>query len=129
LVRGREIYPYLPSLATKNFWYCDNSHDPAYVGCHPGTRKPLGTLADTFTRYWRSKAHQAFDPLWKHSSLTRTQAYAKLAKQLEISLPECHIGLFDAKMCKRVVEATHNLKGHMNEQLRFQYLETKRKDY
>jgi hypothetical protein len=66
--------------------------------------KPLGTLADGFTRYWRKQAHTAFDVLWKSKRLTRTQAYTQLANAMNISTEQCHIGMFDAKQCKRVVK-------------------------
>ncbi|WP_278247013.1 zinc-finger-containing protein [Agathobaculum desmolans] len=37
----------------------------AYVGCHKGTDRPLGRLADAELRYWKKAAHAVFDPLWR----------------------------------------------------------------
>lgn len=48
------------------------------------------------------RAHTAFDRLWKGGG-DRSAAYAWLAGALGISKNECHIGMFDVDMCKRVV--------------------------
>ncbi|QWL60679.1 hypothetical protein HQ400_21660 (plasmid) [Aeromonas jandaei] len=74
----------------------------AYVGCHPGTVKPLGRLADKELRFWKKQAHAAFDPLWKGKHMKRGQAYGWLAEQLGIDKSDCHIGMFDVKTCERV---------------------------
>lgn len=55
------------------FFYCDNNHDPAYVGTHKDG-KPFGTLADAETRKARSLAHHAFDRIWKDKLLSRSEA-------------------------------------------------------
>ena len=34
------------------------------VGCHPGTSKPLGNMADRHTRSLRADAHMVFEPIW-----------------------------------------------------------------
>lgn len=101
-ITGKDLYPNLPKLQSKLFYLCDNQHDAVYVGCNK-YGEPLGTLADAFTRYWRKKAHAAFDPIWKSKTLTRTQAYSMLSDRLGIEVDECHIGQFDAKTCKRAV--------------------------
>lgn len=76
----------------------------AWVGCHPGTDKPLGRLADKDLRIWKRNAHAAFDPIWREGKCTRKNAYLWLSGQLGISVNECHIGMFDTETCKRVVE-------------------------
>lgn len=76
----------------------------AYVGLHPFTSIPLGTLADAPTREARKRAKDAFNPLWRTRLMTRREAYAWLAKMLGINVDECHIGWFDEATCKRVVE-------------------------
>jgi len=83
-------------------WICRPCQ--AWVGCHPGTRKPLGRLADAALRRLKMAAHASFDPLWKGRQMSRSQAYRWLAEQLGISCDECHIGMFDEAMCRRVVE-------------------------
>jgi hypothetical protein len=104
LVGGDVIYPHRPDLRRKKFYYCDAGHDAAYVGVHPGTKQPLGTLADSVTRYWRSRAHAAFDPVWRTGKLTRSDAYAILASAMGISKSDCHIGHFGYSQCKQVIE-------------------------
>ncbi len=76
----------------------------AYVGLHPFTAIPLGTLADAATREARTRAKAAFNPLWRSKSMRRSEAYEWLAGKLGIALPQCHIGWFDIVMCHRVLE-------------------------
>lgn len=71
----------------------------SYVGCHPGTTKPLGTMANSALRRARSKAHEAFDPLWKDRHMNRNKAYAKLAKDFGFKV---HIGQSDLATCGRI---------------------------
>ncbi|OJB35398.1 zinc-finger-containing protein [Burkholderia ubonensis] len=75
----------------------------AYVGLHPFTGIPLGTLADAPTREARKRAKAAFNPIWQSGAMTRTDAYVWLAQQLGIAVGECHVGWFDATVCDRVV--------------------------
>ena len=60
-------------------------------------------------------AHAAFDPLWQRKLLklekikgskrrARGDGYYWLSQQLGIPFEDCHIGMFDVDMCKRVVE-------------------------
>lgn len=97
----------------KNYPICD-----AYVGVHNETTKPLGRLANAELREWKKKAHSVFDPLWKRKLQKRRQergeyykkkyarsaGYRWLAEQLGIERKDCHIGMFDVDLCKRVVE-------------------------
>lgn len=84
----------------------------AWVGCHPGTRTPLGRLADKELRQAKIAAHAAFDRLWKaklrreggRKKLARGAGYKWLAAQLGIEREECHIGMMDVALCRRVVE-------------------------
>lgn len=90
----------------------------AWVGCHKGTDRPLGRLANKELREWKVKAHAAFDPLWERKlakrrrergpdypkAAARGSGYKWLAQQLGIEQKDCHVGLFDVETCKRVVE-------------------------
>lgn len=102
LVTGADIYPRRPELASKPFWKCATC--AAYVGCHPGTLKPMGRLADAQLRAWKVRAHQVFDRHWKSQGMTRSQAYQWLATELGITQSDCHIGMFDVAQCQRVVD-------------------------
>lgn len=126
IVKGDKIYPHRPDLKMLNFWYCDNGHNPAYVGCHKISiqhgytgEEPLGRLADAKLRRWKSKAHAAFDPLWKEGIFkSRNRAYNWLANKLQISKEECHIGMMSVKQCRQVIEVC-------NERLPERYPKTK----
>lgn len=89
-------------------YLCDNQTCLASVGVHAGTRHPLGTLADAATKTARKNAHAAFDPIWKNQKnkgKARTEAYAWLAKELDIEVWRCHISWFDVSYCKAVIKA------------------------
>ncbi|MBE8596809.1 zinc-finger-containing protein [Xenorhabdus sp. BG5] len=73
----------------------------AYVGMHPFTDIPLGTLANKEVRAARNSCKRYFEQIWRSGRLTRTEAYHWLAKQLEISPSQCHFGWFDTDMCER----------------------------
>ena len=82
----------------QNYPSCD-----CYVGCHPGTDEPLGTLADKELRRLRSRAHKAFDWFWKSGQITRDEAYSLLAEHLGVSPEQAHIGMLDCEQCRSVV--------------------------
>lgn len=109
LVTGMQLYPHMPSIAPKLFWRC--APCDAHVGCHQRNRRfgytgmePLGRLANAELRQWKQRAHEVFDPMWKHGDMTRVQAYQWLAQRLQLSEAECHIGEFDVDGCRAVVE-------------------------
>lgn len=102
LVGGDVIYPHRPDLYRSKYYYCAN--DQAWVGCHPGTTKPLGRLANAELRLAKQQAHAVFDPLWRDTGRPRRYLYHWLAIQLGISKDDCHIGMFDVEQCQRVVE-------------------------
>lgn len=102
LVDGESIYPHRPDLYQLRFYSCVPCN--AWVGCHKGTTKPLGRLANAELRQAKIAAHAAFDPLWRSSSQSREGAYKWLAKQLGIPRADCHIGMFNVETCRRVVE-------------------------
>lgn len=108
LVTGAVIYAHRPDLHHLKFWQCRPCD--AYVGCHKAGNgygdgsRPLGRLANAELRAAKSRAHAAFDPMWKDGGMPRGKAYAWLARQLGIPKEQCHIGEFDVDTCRRVVE-------------------------
>jgi hypothetical protein len=102
-VGGDLIYPHRPDLSEKQFWYCHECS--AYVGCHPNTAVPLGSLANAELRTARSKVHATFDPIWKSGTRTRSEAYAWLSEQIGVATEKCHIGMFDLATCERALAA------------------------
>lgn len=75
----------------------------AWVGCHKGTSHALGRVADAELRRWKMVAHDWFDPLWQNGGFSRSGAYHWLAKNLGLTVDECHIGMFDVATCEKVV--------------------------
>ena len=65
----------------------------AYVGLHPFTAVPMGTLADERTRKARKECKAPFESLHHSGRLTRTEAYQRLAAKMGIPLDECHFGV------------------------------------
>lgn len=106
---GNVIYPHRPDLASKIFYLCEPCD--AYVGCHPKTDKPLGRLANAELRKYKSNAHRCFDPIWKEGKMTRGEAYEWLSLKLGIMKVDCHIGMFDVEMCKKVCAITLSYRG------------------
>lgn len=86
----------------------------AYVGVHKGTDKPLGRLADAQLRYWKKKAHAAFDPMWQYGRFKgyRNAAYAWLAEKLGLPVDKTHIGMFDVRQCKQVIQICNNERSY-----------------
>ena len=96
-----------------NAWVCSNFPKcDAYVGCHKGTEKPLGRLADKTLRVAKGEAHKLFDHLWRRKmqkegcrvKVARNAGYAWLAENLGIKKEDCHIGMFDIETCRKVIK-------------------------
>lgn len=102
LLRGSELHRGRDDLSEQFFWVCRPCD--AWVGCHPRSDRPLGTLAQLSLRRWRSRAHELFDPLWRREPKKRSQRYRWLADRLGIHPDQCHIGMFTIEQCKKVVE-------------------------
>jgi hypothetical protein len=105
---GDEGYPYRRSYGP--MWVCVPCQ--AWVGCHPGTEKALGGLAQADLRVAKQTAHASFDPLWHRvqkrelcsQGKARRAAYAWLAEQMGMPKDACHIGHMDLDQCRQVVE-------------------------
>lgn len=103
LVDSEVVYAgrsYGPIYICTNWPVCD-----AYVGCHKGTTKPLGRLANKELREWKIKAHASLDELWKSKRHTRKQAYQIASDILGKPFDETHIGMFDVNDCKDLIRA------------------------
>ena len=83
-------------------YQCQNCN--ARVGCHKGTTRPLGNLANEVLRLKRMETHQVYDAFWKRSGMTRTQAYKWLAEQMNLTEDRAHIGSFEMDQCQMVIE-------------------------
>ena len=67
-------------LEREKFYQCQNCN--ARVGCHKGSTRPLGNLANEALRMKRMETHQVFDNFWKERGMSRTQGYKWMAKKL-----------------------------------------------
>lgn len=86
-------------------YMCSTPKCDSYVGIHPRTDIPLGTLADKATRAARKKAKAVFAPKWEEGEMTQDEAYAWMARELGIAdVNHCHVGWFDIETCNRVFE-------------------------
>ena len=83
-------------------YQCQNCN--ARVGCHKGTTRPLGNVANEVLRLKRMEAHRVFDALWKGGRMTRTGAYRWLAGELHLRSERAHIGGFEMDQCQKVIE-------------------------
>lgn len=72
------------------------------VGCHPGTKIPLGTPADAETKALRIKAHDLFDNMWKTEGMSRKAAYEWLADAMGVD--EAHIGWMNKSDLEKLIE-------------------------
>ncbi|MDO5595043.1 MAG: zinc-finger-containing protein, partial [Eubacteriales bacterium] len=76
----------------------------ARVGCHKGTNRPLGNVANEVLRLKRRETHQVFDCFWQENGMTRTQAYKWLARRMNLSEKNAHIGGFEMDQCQQVID-------------------------
>ena len=75
----------------------------ARVGCHKGSERPLGNLANEVLRLKRMETHQVFDAFWKRRGMTRTQGYRWLAEQMNMPEKCTHIGSFEIDTCEQAI--------------------------
>lgn len=108
---GRVVFTTSSAIYGKgndNIYLCTNCN--AYVGCHRGTRHPLGKLANTVLRLKRQETHAVFDAFWTEQGWTRTQAYAWLARSMRLDADDAHIACFEMDECEQVIELCRNYK-------------------
>lgn len=79
----------------------------AWVGCHKGTDRALGRVANKELRRLKHQAHEAFDPLWKDGHLPRKAAYEILSTAFRLPKEQTHIGMFDEELCRKVIRLSN----------------------
>lgn len=92
--RSFGVWPYV--------YLCENKECGAYVGLHPFTNIPLGHLATEHERAARKYCKSAFEKLWKtgEAPMSRAAAYKWLAEALQITVENCHFGMFGVERCE-----------------------------
>lgn len=101
LVTGKEVYKDA-YYHNQRVWLCRPCD--SYVGCHKGTKRPLGELADKETREARKRAHLTFDPLWKKGYMTRSFAYGWMRKQMGLTKEASHIAMMTKEQCYQLAD-------------------------
>lgn len=88
----------------KYFYVC--TRWPKCSGYHSAhsSGAPMGVPANYETRQSRIAAHASFDEFRTVLALPRNKAYRWLQKMLGLSAKDCHIAMFDKKMCEKVIE-------------------------
>jgi len=81
----------------------------AYVRIIPGTKTPVGIMANGKLRALRREAHQYFDRIYRSGIMSRNEAYAWLAEMLQAPLPMTHIGYLSEYYCRQVIEESKRL--------------------
>ena len=74
-------------LKGEKLYQCQNCN--ARVGCHKGTVRPLGDLANEVLRLKRIETHQVFDAYWMERGMSRLTAqnyYDPACKDIDIPL-------------------------------------------
>lgn len=123
LVTGAEVYPNREDLADRHIWRCTSCD--AHVGCHKrGARialpdgeelvsdgtLPMGSLANEDLRAARIETHRMFDALWQPPAcMNRREAYAWMAKLLNIRREEAHVASLSYDECVKVMLAIEDL--------------------
>ena len=105
LVPARMIYGLSTDrlgLTSENIYLCQNCN--ARVGCHKGTNRPLGNVANEVLRLKRRETHKVFDAFWQGNGMSRTKAYKWLAAQMRLSEKDAHIGGFEMDQCQQVID-------------------------
>lgn len=77
----------------------------AYVGLHPDTDLPLGTMAGRSLREARKAGKNLFIQLSKQRRWSRNQAYTWLAEATGIPKKQCHWAWFDIQQCLIAADA------------------------
>lgn len=104
---GVDVYPHRTDLSSLSFWVCPTCG--ARVGCHPGTKRPLGIPANAELRRARLILHERLlDPLWQNAPARlygkpgrrRNLVYKFLAHRLGLTRDETHTGQFGLELCR-----------------------------
>ena len=85
-------------------YLCERESCRAYVGTHPYTGIPVGTLATADIRAARVKAKTQFNAMWQSGQMSRTDAYGWLAARMNIPVASAHFGWFDVAQCNEALK-------------------------
>ena len=81
LVTGEQVYPHRPDLYRLKFYKCPTCGNS--VGCHRGSKKPLGVIATRELKKARIDIHDLLDPIWRTDKLlSRNKLYSRLSDKI-----------------------------------------------
>lgn len=93
-------------------YLCDSCG--SYVGMHPFTNIPLGSLATKEIREARKSCKPYFTRMLSAKKIHRSEGYRLLAAELGIDTSICHFGMFGVDMCRKSKEACLRLIGDVS---------------
>ena len=107
LVNSAEIYN---GQDFGKMWICRQCR--AYVGCHYGSSKALGRVANPQLRNAKKIAHHYFDQIWAYYQKVhktskreaRKAGYRWLSANMKTPISETHIGMFDINQCLKATK-------------------------
>lgn len=99
-----EFKPGTMLYVCRNYPACDS-----YVKVHPGTKRPMGSLANKELRTLRRKAHFHFDQLYETGFMSREDAYEWLSATLGLPMEKAHIGQLGPYYCQQVIDESKKL--------------------
>lgn len=82
----------------------------AFVNINSRTGRALGRIANKKLRELRKLAHIYFDRIYPTKKIkNRKSAYFFLSDKMGIDIKYCHIGMFNEKQCKQVINISKKL--------------------
>jgi hypothetical protein len=101
---------YKDNSAGAMLYVCSGYPDcDAYVRVIPGSKTPVGSMANGVLRALRREAHQYFDRLHLTGMMTRKDAYEWLACILQTPLTRAHIGCLGEYYCQLVIDESKKI--------------------
>lgn len=101
---SRAYRPGMMAYVCSNYPQCDS-----FVLAHPGTLRPMGSLADSKLRRLRYEAHQEFDQLYESGLMTKQEAYQWLSYMVQAPMEHAHIGHLGEYYCQIVIQESRKL--------------------
>lgn len=86
----------------------------SYVRVQPGTKIPVGTMANRELRALRNEAHHYFDQLHKRGLMEKEDAYQWLAAVLAAPMGQAHIGNLGEYYCRQAIEESKKVLNSRN---------------
>ena len=107
IVQGSTVYTSRPDLNHLKFWRCATCKNS--IGCHKGTTKPLGVIANKELKQARIKIHSIIDPIWKSGKMSRKEVYQHITRNLGYVYHTGEISSLDeARDVWRIAAELHN---------------------